>query len=256
MAGVESLRDKLKAEGDLVIVFGDAVQGDTLRKLVAFGDSLGIPVKYVCLVDDSNSRGAFDMGLIPREGGISREQMLAATDLDVLWMIGENSLKDVALGSRNAFVVVQDLFMTETAKQADIVLPAASAYEKNGTVTNVCGEVQRLKAAVRVMGTKTDLEIFGLIAKEMGLNLGIWLPDKVFEEIRKSVRGYNVPLPVLATGGAAVTVPLNGHVATLPGSIQSANDTLFTSGTLSRYSKILNEVMESPGGLYRGQGPA
>ena len=63
--GVESLRDKLKAEGDLVIVFGDSIQGDGVRKLVAFGDSLGIPVKYVCLVDYSNSRGAFDMGLIP-----------------------------------------------------------------------------------------------------------------------------------------------------------------------------------------------
>ncbi len=47
--------------------------------------------------------------------------------------------------------------------------PAASAYEKNGTVTNVCGEVQRLKQAINVMGTKPDLEIFGLIAKEMGL---------------------------------------------------------------------------------------
>ena len=43
VAGVESLRDKLKAEGDLVIVFGDSVQGDALRKLVAFGDSLGHP---------------------------------------------------------------------------------------------------------------------------------------------------------------------------------------------------------------------
>ena len=40
------------------------------------------------------------------------------------------------------------------------------------------------------MGTKTDLEIFGQIAKEMGLNLGIWLPDKVFEEIRNTVHGY------------------------------------------------------------------
>ncbi len=161
LAGVESLRDKLKAEGDLVIVFGDSVQGDALRKLVAFGDSLGIPVKYVCLVDYSNSRGAFDMGLIPRDGGMCREQMLAATDLDVLWVVGANPLKSAALASKNAFVVVQDLFMTETAKQADIVLPAASAYEKNGTVTNVCGEVQKLKQAVKVMGTKTDLEIFG-----------------------------------------------------------------------------------------------
>jgi NADH-quinone oxidoreductase subunit G len=254
-ADVESLRDKLAAEADLVIVFGDSVQGDAVRKLVAFGDSLGIPVKYVCLVDYSNSRGAFDMGVIPRDGGMSRQQMLAAADLDVLWVVGANPLKDATLASSKAFVVVQDLFLTETARRADIVLPAASAYEKSGTVTNVCGEIQKLKQAVKVMGTKTDLEIFGMIAREMGLQLGIWLPDKVFEEIRQTVHGYNVPLPVVSTGGAAVTMPLNGRVASLPGVIQSAGDTLFTSGSLSRYSKILNSVMESPGGLYRNQGP-
>ncbi|MGA3201026.1 MAG: hypothetical protein ABSF12_00875, partial [Bryobacteraceae bacterium] len=44
--------------------------------------------------------------------------------------------------------------------------------------------------------------------------------------------------------------PLNGRVAALPGVIQSSGDTLFTSGSLTKYSKILNEVMESPGGLY------
>jgi len=254
LAGVESLREKLKAEENLVIIFGDAIQGDAVRKLIAFGDSLGIPVKYVCLVDYSNSRGAFDMGLIPRNGGMSREQMLAAPDLDVLWVAGANPLKNLTLAATNAFVVVQDLFMTETARRADVVLPAASAYEKNGTVTNVCGEVQKLKQAVKVMGTKTDLEIFGLVAKEMQLNLGIWLPDNILEEIRNTVRGYHVPLPVLATGGAAPTLPLNGRVTPLPGMIQSAGDTLFTSGSLSRYSKVLNSVMEAPGGLY-GQRP-
>jgi NADH-quinone oxidoreductase subunit G len=105
------------------------------------------------------------------------------------------------------------------------------------------------------MGTKTDLEIMGSIAKEMKLNLGIWLPDKVLDEIRKTVHGYDVPLPVVSTGGAAPTMPLNGRVAALPGAIQSAGDTLFTSGSMSRYSKTLNSVIESPGGLYRGQGP-
>src|ERR1019366_9949219 len=150
--GVESLRDKLKAEGELVIVFGDAVQGDALRKLVAFGDSLGIPVKYVCLVDYSNSRGAFDMGVLPRNGGLSREQMLTAPDVDVVWVVGANPLKKGSLASKGAFVVVQDLFMTETAQQADVVLPAASAYEKNGTVTNTSGEVQRLTRAINTMG--------------------------------------------------------------------------------------------------------
>jgi NADH-quinone oxidoreductase subunit G len=253
LSGVEGLRDKLKAEGDLVIVFGDAIQGDAVRKLVAFGDSLDIPVKYVCLVDYSNSRGAFDMGLIPRDGGMSVQQMLAASDLDVLWVVGANPLKNATLSSSSAFVIVQDLFMTETAQRADLVLPAASGYEKNGTVTNVCGEVQKLKQAVKVMGTKTDLEIMGSIAKEMKLNLGIWLPEKVFAEIRKTVHGYDVPLPVVDTGGAAPTLPLNGRVAALPGAIQSAGDTLFTSGSLSRYSKILNAVIESPGGLYKSK---
>jgi NADH-quinone oxidoreductase subunit G len=257
LAGVEGLRDKLKAEADLVILFGDAIQGESLRKLIAFGDSLGIPVKYVCLVDYSNSRGAFDMGLIPRDGGMSREQMLAAADLDVLWVVGANPLKSASLGSK-AFVVVQDLFMTETAKRADVIFPAASAYEKSGTVTNVCGEVQKLKAAIKVMGAKTDLEIFGLIAKEMGpevvRTVGIWSPEKVFEEIRKTVHGYDVAMPVIATGGAAATMPLNGRVAALPGTVASAGDTLFTSGTLGRYSKILSSVMEAPGELYGDKG--
>ena len=250
---VESLRDQLKAEPELVIVFGDSVQGGAIRKLVAFGDSLPIPVKYVCLVDYSNSRGAFDMGVVPRDGGMSVDQMLAAPDLAALWVVGANPLENAALASSNAFVVVQDLFMTETAQGANVVLPAASAYEKSGTVTNVCGEVQRLKAAVKVMGAKTDLEIFGLIAKEMGLHLGIWLPNKVFEEIRQTVHGYNVPLPLVESGGAAATMPLNGRVAALPGVIQSAGDTLFTSGSLSKYSKILNSIMEAPGELYTGQ---
>ena len=71
-----------------------------MRKLVAFGDSLGIPVKYVCLVDYSNSRGAFDMGLIPRDGGMSVQQMLAAKDLDVLWVVGANPLKNATLASK------------------------------------------------------------------------------------------------------------------------------------------------------------
>ena len=72
------------------------------------------------------------------------------------------------------------MFLTETAQRADVVFPAASAYEKNGTVTNVCGEVQRLKAGLKVMGAKPDLEIIGLLAKEMGVNVGIWSAGQSF----------------------------------------------------------------------------
>jgi len=242
-------------------VFGDAIKGDRIRELVAFGDSLGIPVKYVCLVDYSNSRGASDMGLSPDSGpgyqpvnvpGLAYDEILAATNLDLIWVVGANPLKDAGIASTGAFVIVQDLFLTETASRADILFPAASAYEKHGTVTNVCGEVQRLKGGVQVMGAKPDLEILGLISKEMGVNLGMWSADKVFEEIRKNVHGYNIPLPVLATGGAAQTAPVNGRVpvSSRPDLIQSAGDTLFTSGTLGRYCKKLNSTLEAPGALY------
>ena len=141
-----------------------------MRRLVDFGESLGIPVQYVCLVDYSNSRGAVDMGLLPDAGGLALPEMLAAEDLDVLWVVGANPLREWRVtGPGAGFVVVQDLFLTETAQAADVVFPAASAYEKNGTVTNVCGEVQRLRKAVGAMGAKPDLEIMGLLAREMGV---------------------------------------------------------------------------------------
>jgi len=263
LAALEGLRDQLKAEPGLVILYGDSIKGDAVRQLVAFGDSLGIPVKYVALLDYSNSRGAADMGLLPDLGpgfhpveapGLAYDQILNAPDLDVLWVVGANPLKSATLAATKAFVVVQDMFVTETAQRADVIFPAASAYEKSGTVTNVCGEVQRLKAGPKFMGAKPDLEIMGLLAKEMGANLGIWLPDKVFEEIRQTVRGYNVSLPVIASGGAAQTVPLNGRVpvTSRPELIQSSRDTLFTSGSLGRYSRMLASVLEAPGELFQG----
>jgi NADH-quinone oxidoreductase subunit G len=253
-AALESLREKLKAEPELAIIFDDSVQGEDVRHLVEFGESLGIPVSFICLVDYSNSRGALDMGLVPEllpgyeatgEAGMHIDEMLRA-NLDVLWVVGENPFQ--AGESRQCgFLVVQDLFLTETAQQADVVLPAACAYEKSGTVTSGTGEVQRLKRAINVMGAKPDLEIMGFIAREMGeaAALGPWLPDVVFEEIRKTVRGYEVPLPVIATGGAAQTMPVNGRVPVWSGHVQSDHNGLFRSGTLGRYSHILNSVLES-----------
>jgi len=251
-----SLTDKLKAEPELVILFDDSVKGNDVRKLVEFGESLGIPVKYIPLVDYSNSRGAVDMGLTPEllpgyrptgRPGMRVHEMIDA-DLGALWVVGANPFKNG--GQRKCgFLVVHDMFLTETAQEADVVLPAASAYEKNGSVTNVTGEVQRLKRGVNTMGAKPDLEIMGFIAREMGVAaaLGPWVPDTVFDEIRKSVRGYQVPLPVVATGGAAQTMPLNGRISVenRPDLVRSDHNGLFDSGTLGRYSKVLHSVVES-----------
>ena len=277
----ESLRDKLKAEPELVILFDDSYQGDELRKLVDFAESLGIPVKFVCLLDYANSRGAVDMGLTPEllpgykptgQEGMHLNEIIAAP-LDVLWVVGANPLKNAepnqsrdepspsrdqpnqsrdregAVLRKAGFLVVQDMFLTETAQQADVVLPAASAYEKGGTVTNTSGEVQRLTRAINTMGAKPDLEIMGFIAREMGVAaaLGPWFPETVFAEIRQSVRGYDVPMPAIVTGGAAQTMPVNGRipVENRPALVQSDHNGLFASGTLGRYSKVLNSVVES-----------
>src|SRR5436305_4964564 len=153
--------------------------------------------------------------------------MLESPDLDALWIVGANP---VAPKSNHAFVVVQDMFLTEIGERASVVFPSASAYEKDGTVTNVTGEVQKRKRALKTMGTRPDLEIFGLLAKEMGVSgLPQATPEAVFEIIRKTVAGYNVSLPVINTGGAAQAMPLNGRVpaTAAPELIQSSRDTLF-----------------------------
>ena len=117
LAAIETLRDKFKTEPELVIVYGDAIKGDAVRKLVAFGASLGIPVQYVPLVDYSNSRGAADMGLMPEllpgykpsgQAGMTVADMLAADELDVLWVVGANPLKSAPLRAKSASSVSRE----------------------------------------------------------------------------------------------------------------------------------------------------
>jgi NADH-quinone oxidoreductase subunit G len=76
--------------------------------------------------------------------------------------------------------------------------------------------------------------------------VGPWSPETVFEEIRRTVRGYEVSMPVIATGGAAQTMPVNGRipVESRPDLVHSDHNGLFASGTLGRYSKVLNSVIE------------
>jgi NADH-quinone oxidoreductase subunit G len=259
------LKDALSAEPELVILFGAAIKGLALAKLVAFGDSLGIPVKYVCLLDYSNSRGASDMGVLPdllpgyhniADGGLSpglnHDEMLSSPNLDALWVVGSNPFARRPLASANAFIVVHDLFLTETAKRANVVLPAASAYEKNGTVTNVCGGLQKLTRAAKTMGAKSDLEIIALLAREMRSDWVTPTVETVFQEIKRLVLGYDLPLAAIETGGVATTTPATGELTyrAQPELVRSAGNTLFTSGTMSKYSHMLNAVMESPGALY------
>jgi NADH-quinone oxidoreductase subunit G len=152
-------------------------------------------------------------------------------------------------------LIVHEMFMTETAKQADIIFSAASAYEKEGSVTNTSGEIQLLHKAAEVMGPRSDFDLLRILfhqLEKIGLGKAFHYksPAAVFEEIRKAVPGYDVPSAGLLTGGAEptrVSIARNGHAPyDVPvGLIRSAHDTLFTSGTLGRFCSMMESLPEA-----------
>jgi ferredoxin-nitrate reductase len=125
--------------------------------------------------------------------------------IELLWISATNpavSLPELArirkiLGSEDVLVVVQDLFMTETAMLADVVLPGASSAEKTGTLTNVDRTVHLCEPAVDPPGeSRTDLDIFLDYARRMdfrdndGQPLIKWHdPESAFEAWKECSRG-------------------------------------------------------------------
>ena len=135
--------------------------------------------------------------------------------------------------------------MTLNVKGLPSGSPATGVKEYSAPATTLVAGVPEIVGELSVAG----FTLMENARNEMGAAavLGPWLPDTIFEEIRKSVRGYAVPAPVLATGGAAQTMPVNGRipVESRPDLVHSDHNGLFASGTLGRYSKVLNSEIES-----------
>ena len=311
-----ALRDKLRAEQKLVIVFGSELRGPAIAALVEFASKI-VGARLVCLGDYANSRGAADMGLypdllpgyhrvadtglfheewggVPQGVGLTIPQMAEAAkagNLKGLYVVGANPVEQFAMDPfafSRGFVVVQDMFVTETASIADVVLPAENAYEKSGTFTNTCGDLQILKKAGEVTGTKSDFEMIVRIADAMGFDVhklvpfgrgvptdmgqsrgaqsgeadrhAVWLeahglepkmspfdPVAILDEIQRLVPGYDVSRAnVLAGNDQHTTLSQSGPGAEHdPALIVPSNDDLFSSGTLGRYSRALNSVIEN-----------
>jgi len=284
------LKAGLEAESDVAVVFGAEVSGAAIAQLIAFGSKLPGKTRYMALGDYANSRGAADMGVlpdrlpgyayvgnphahesfeklwacgpIPTKPGLTAPQMVEtaqAGKLKALYVVGANPLAHFGtLGfgrGQLELLIVHEMFLTETAKVADIVFPAASAYEKDGTVTNTSGEIQMLHKGAEVMGPRSDFDLLRILSHQLEkLGLGkafhYKTPAAVFEEIRKAVSGYNVQAAGLLTGGAEATrveFARNGHAPyDVPvGLIRSAKDTLFTSGTLGRFCTMMESLPEA-----------
>jgi len=143
---------------------------------------------------------AWGIELSGKPGLTMTEIIDAALDKKVraLYVMGENPLltEPNVNHTRESlealdFLVVQDIFLTETAQLADVVLPAASFAEKDGTFVNTERRVQRVRRAVRPRGqSKPDWEICQLLAKKLGFDWGHTSAAEIFAEISRLTPSY------------------------------------------------------------------
>jgi NADH-quinone oxidoreductase subunit G len=284
------LKAALEACSDVVVLFGADIQGAAIRDLISLGSRFGGQTKYMALGDYANSRGASDIGILPdrlpgyaplsdssersRFGriwgaelptapGLSARAMMEAAatgKLKALYVVGANPVKTFGVSSGSdrfaglELLVVHDMFLSETAKRADVVLPAASSYEKDGTMTNTAGEVQLTTRAADAQGPRSDFDLLRILSHQLsmlgaGAAIKLRTPEAAFDEIRQHVHGYNLSHAGLLAGGAelsnATCRAVEPNYEVPAGAVFSSHDSLFTSGTLGRYCSKLNSTNEA-----------
>jgi len=144
---------------------------------------------------------AWGIGGLPSQAGKTLTEIMdqAVTgEIRGLYIMGENpmlsdpDLHHVEKSLRTLdFLVVQDIFLTETAALAHVVLPGASAAEKNGTFTNTERRVQRVRKAIEPVGdSRPDWEIICNLATRLGYAMSYDNPEKIMEEITSVTPSY------------------------------------------------------------------
>lgn len=210
----------------------------------------------LCMAEKNNSQGAVDMGFYSTAGMDAGKIIdgCASGSVKTLFIAGENPVvsypdhtKIAAALDKVDFLVVADLFMTETAAMADVVLPACSFAEKEGTFTSVDRRVQHIKPAIRKIGQcRSDFEIFGALITKLGGKPSA-TPAKTFEAISSSVAGYaGMSYASLGETGAfaavsvkpSFVVPKTMSLASESGKLALVTGSaLYHSGTMSQYGE-------------------
>jgi len=136
---------------------------------------------------------AWDCDISPEYGYYTTQMFLAADDDDLrgMYIIGENAaLSEPGVNHAEEiladldFLVVQDLFVTETAEYADVVLPASSFVEKTGTFTNTDRTVQMVKQVMPPKGdSRPDWKILQALANRMGRDWDYDSTAEIMEEV-------------------------------------------------------------------------
>jgi predicted molibdopterin-dependent oxidoreductase YjgC len=137
---------------------------------------------------------------LPSKPGLTVGEIIdeAGKSVKAIYIMGENPVlsdPDANHAAHNMesldFLVVQDIFLTETAQLADVVLPASSFAEKDGTFSNTERRVQRVRKAVNPPGeAKADWEIISMISTALGYPMNYGSAEEIMEEIAKVTPSY------------------------------------------------------------------
>jgi len=163
---------------------------------------------------------------LPNKRGLYATEMMnaaAAGELKALYIMGENPIltdpnqhHTIKALENLEFLVVQDIFMTDTARHAHVVLPAACSFEKDGTFSNTERRVQRVRKAVNPPGdARNDLSIIQDLSKALGYPMDYRSPEQVLEEFGRLWPALGgITYDRIKTRGIAWPCPTKDHPGT------------------------------------------
>jgi len=197
--GLAAARRTFEDAQDVLIFFGSegtgyeasALLARTAAELLVRTDHYGRANNgLVGVWQNANTQGAWDMGFRP-----AASQPDALQNARLVYVAGADPAGDDLAWVNNLkkteFLVVQDLFLTATAKLANVVLPASAYTEREGSYTNGLRRVQRFyPAAGALPGPRADFAIFAQLAERFGLGLDKKSAANVFQNISRRTPGY------------------------------------------------------------------
>jgi NADH-quinone oxidoreductase subunit G len=261
--GVAELAALLRDNGeDVVILWGESLPAQALPSLLSIAAKLGLEGRdgagLLEVPNGTNARGIREAGALPNAGpgysevaaGRNAAQIasaLVAGDVTVLYLFQVDPLRDLpargawdeALASA-AVVVAHASVLTEgIARHADVVFPAESSAEKEGTIVHPDGRLQRLRAAIKHPGqVRAGWQVLTDIATATGVNTGILTAGMAFQQLTAAVPFY-AGLTLDAIGGRGVRWPESDAASAMPAGTAPAPAKVQASGPAPKGKLLL-----------------